>query len=65
MALAIETERLTLSLRDESDAEWYRVLVGERGEETPDARGVDGTPRTIPGSDDRDRHRRSDDPSSS
>lgn len=35
MALAIETERLTLSLRDESDAEWYRALVDERGEETP------------------------------
>lgn len=35
MALAMETERLTLSLRDESDAEWYRLLVGERGEETP------------------------------
>jgi RimJ/RimL family protein N-acetyltransferase len=35
MALAIETERLTLSLRDVSDAEWYRALVGERGEETP------------------------------
>lgn len=35
MALAIETERLSLRLRDERDAEWYRVLVGERGEETP------------------------------
>ena len=35
MALAIETERLTLRLRDERDAEWYRELVGERGEDTP------------------------------
>ena len=35
MALAIETERLTLRLRDEQDAEWYRKLVGERGEDTP------------------------------
>ena len=35
MALAMETDRLTLSLRDENDAEWYRVLVAERGEETP------------------------------
>ena len=35
MALAIETERLTLRLRDEQDAEWYRELVGERGEDTP------------------------------
>jgi RimJ/RimL family protein N-acetyltransferase len=35
MALAIETERLTLRLRDERDAEWYRELVGERGEEIP------------------------------
>lgn len=34
MALTNETERLKLSLRDESDAEWYQVLVGERGEET-------------------------------
>lgn len=34
MALALETERLTLSLRDETDAEWYRELVRERGEET-------------------------------
>lgn len=34
MSLAIETERLTLSLRDESDAEWYCVLVAERGDET-------------------------------
>ena len=35
MALAIETERLTLRLRDERDAEWYRELVGERGEDIP------------------------------
>lgn len=35
MALAIETERLTLRLRDEQDAAWYRDLVGERGEATP------------------------------
>ena len=35
MALAIETERLTLRLRDEQDAAWYRELVGERGEDTP------------------------------
>jgi RimJ/RimL family protein N-acetyltransferase len=35
MALALETERLTLRLRDERDAEWYRELVGERGEDTP------------------------------
>ena len=35
MTLAIETERLTLRLRDERDAAWYRELIGERGEETP------------------------------
>lgn len=35
MSLAIETERLTLRLRDERDAEWYRELVGERGEVLP------------------------------
>jgi hypothetical protein len=35
MALAIETERLTLRLRDERDAEWYRELVRERGEDMP------------------------------
>ncbi len=35
MALDLETERLTLRLRDERDAAWYRVLVAERGEETP------------------------------
>jgi RimJ/RimL family protein N-acetyltransferase len=35
MALAIETERLVLRIRDERDAAWYRELVGERGEGTP------------------------------
>jgi RimJ/RimL family protein N-acetyltransferase len=35
MALAIETERLSLRLRDERDAAWYRDLVAERGEERP------------------------------
>ena len=35
MALAIETERLTLRIRDEHDAGWYRELVGERGEDIP------------------------------
>ena len=35
MALAMGTERLTLRVRDERDAEWYRELVGERGEEIP------------------------------
>ena len=35
MALAIETERLTLRLRDERDAVWYHELVRERGEDTP------------------------------
>ena len=35
MARDIETERLTLRMRDERDAEWYRELVGERGEEVP------------------------------
>jgi len=35
MSLAIETERLTLRLRDERDAAWYRELIGERGEERP------------------------------
>ena len=35
MTLAIETERLTLRLRDERDAAWYRELVGERGEDIP------------------------------
>jgi RimJ/RimL family protein N-acetyltransferase len=34
-ALAIETERLTLRIRDERDAEWYRELVGERGQDIP------------------------------
>ncbi len=35
MSLAIETERLTLRLRDERDAAWYRELIGERGEDIP------------------------------
>ena len=35
MAEAIETERLILRTRDERDAEWYRELIGERGEDTP------------------------------
>jgi RimJ/RimL family protein N-acetyltransferase len=35
MSLAIETERLTLRLRDERDAAWYRELIGERGEDVP------------------------------
>jgi RimJ/RimL family protein N-acetyltransferase len=35
MALAIDTERLTLRLRDERDAAWYRELIGERGEDLP------------------------------
>jgi len=35
MALAIETERLTLRLRDEHDAGWYRELTGERSQEMP------------------------------
>lgn len=35
MALAIETPRLTLRIRDERDAAWYRELVAERGEEVP------------------------------
>lgn len=35
MTLAIKAERLTLRIRDERDAEWYRELVGERGEDTP------------------------------
>jgi RimJ/RimL family protein N-acetyltransferase len=35
MSLTIETERLTLRLRDERDAAWYRELVGERGEAMP------------------------------
>ena len=33
MSLAIETERLTLRLRDERDASWYRELIAERGED--------------------------------
>jgi RimJ/RimL family protein N-acetyltransferase len=35
MPLAIETERLTLRLRDERDAAWYRELIAERGEDLP------------------------------
>jgi RimJ/RimL family protein N-acetyltransferase len=35
MSLAIETERLTLRLRDERDAVWYRELLVERGEDLP------------------------------
>ena len=35
MALAIETERLILRLRDERDAAWYRELLVERGEDMP------------------------------
>jgi RimJ/RimL family protein N-acetyltransferase len=35
MALSIETERLTFRIRDERDAEWYRELVGERGQDIP------------------------------
>lgn len=35
MTLSIETERLSLRLRDERDAAWYRELVAERGEEMP------------------------------
>src|SRR5258705_3032152 len=35
MSLAIETQRLTLRLRDERDAAWYRELIGERGEDLP------------------------------
>ena len=35
MSLAIETERLTLRLRDERDAAWYRELLVERGEDAP------------------------------
>ena len=35
MSLAIETERLTLRLRDERDAAWHRELIAERGEDMP------------------------------
>jgi RimJ/RimL family protein N-acetyltransferase len=35
MSHAIETERLTLRLRDERDAGWYRELIAERGEDMP------------------------------
>ncbi|MEO5964135.1 MAG: GNAT family N-acetyltransferase [Candidatus Limnocylindrales bacterium] len=33
MSHDLETERLTLRLRDERDAAWYRELIAERGEE--------------------------------
>ena len=35
MPLDLATERLTLRLRDERDAAWYRELVAERGEPMP------------------------------
>ena len=35
MTHAIETKRLTLRLRDERDAAWYRELIAERGDEMP------------------------------
>jgi RimJ/RimL family protein N-acetyltransferase len=35
MPLELETERLTLQLWQESDASWYRDLVGERGVDRP------------------------------
>ena len=35
MSLELETERLTLRLRDERDAAWYRELIAERGEDMP------------------------------
>lgn len=35
MTRLIETERLTLRIRDERDAVWYRELVGERGQPIP------------------------------
>ena len=35
MSLSLETERLTLRLRDERDAPWYRELLAERGEVMP------------------------------
>lgn len=35
MVRVIETERLTLRIRDERDAAWYRELVAERGEPLP------------------------------
>jgi RimJ/RimL family protein N-acetyltransferase len=40
MSLAIETERLSLRLRDERDAAWYRELVAERGEPMPTLEGA-------------------------
>ena len=35
MAFQLKTERLVLSMWNESDAGWYRKLVGERGEDMP------------------------------
>lgn len=35
MAFKLKTERLVLSMWEESDAAWYRQLVGERGVEMP------------------------------
>lgn len=35
MPLELETERLELKLWEESDADWYRELVGERGVDMP------------------------------
>jgi hypothetical protein len=35
MALELETERLNLRLWEESDADWHRQLVGERGAGMP------------------------------
>ena len=35
LAMDLETERLTLRLRDERDAAWYRELIGERGQPIP------------------------------
>jgi RimJ/RimL family protein N-acetyltransferase len=39
MASVIETERLTLRIRDERDAAWYRELLEERGEDMPTLEG--------------------------
>ena len=58
MSLAIETERLTLRLRDERDAAWYRELVAERGEDMPTLEEATTRLAQLPGSHDRDRHRR-------
>ena len=40
MPFALETERLTLQLWEESDAAGYRQLVGERGDEMPTLEGA-------------------------